>query len=474
MKSSVLSLVMLSAALGTNGQYYECTITKALGCYEDFVPKGHRVLPSQTGTSDAANMSPGVCLANVAQSIVDSGDVLVGLEYGDECFYQMGNKISSSAVKKPDSDCEKPCAGDSSETCGGDYRIQVSQANCTIAPPAPPYPPGPLPSEGPCDILREAGNPCVAAHSTTRALYQAYDGPLYNITRTTAVGKSNLTEWKSIGLLKTGGFANASAAEEFCAGADTCVISNVYDQSPMGNHLGQRHKLVDALTHKLTVGPDRTPVYGMWFDPGYGYHVDNTTGIATGNDPESMYAVMSGYRYNAGCCFDYGNSETSDKDDGCGAMEAIYFGNANWHGNTGAGQGPWVGADLEQGMYYGGGDQTKVNNDNKPLPYAFVSLSLKGLTDGFTLKGGDATKGTLDTMYNGSRPNVTIADSCSVMGGQYQPMRKQGAIILATGGDESNSAMGNFYEGYMTTGYASDETDAKIQENIIAVGYRTL
>jgi hypothetical protein len=53
------------------------------------------------------------------------------------------------------------------------------------------------------------------------------------------------------------------------------------------------------------------PVYGMWFDPGYGYHVDKTKGIATGNDPESIYAVMSGTHYNGGCCFDYGNSEVA-------------------------------------------------------------------------------------------------------------------------------------------------------------------
>ena len=47
----------------------------------------------------------------------------------------------------------------------------------------------------------------------------------------------------------------------------------------------------------------------------------------------------------------YGNSETDDSDDGCGAMEAIYLGNAHWHGNSGAGkEGPWAGADLEQGM----------------------------------------------------------------------------------------------------------------------------
>ena len=66
-------------------------------------------------------------------------------------------------------------------------------------------------------------------------------------------------------------------------------------------------------------------------------------------------------------------------------MEAIYFGNAHWAGNTGAGEGPWAGADLEQGMYYGGGQRTKVNNQSKPLPFPFVSLSVKGRTDGFTI-----------------------------------------------------------------------------------------
>ena len=53
-------------------------------------------------------------------------------------------------------------------------------------------------------------------------------------------------------------------------------------------------------------------------------------------------------------------------------------------------------------------------------------------------------------------------------------MRKQGAIILATGGDNSNGAEGNFYEGFMATGYASDETDAMIQANIVAVGYQAV
>ena len=54
------------------------------------------------------------------------------------------------------------------------------------------------------------------------------------------------------------------------------------------------------------------------------------------------------------------------------------------------------------------------------------------------------------------------------------PRSVQGAIILATGGDNSNGALGNFYEGFMASGYASDATDAAIQANIIAVGYQTM
>lgn len=53
-------------------------------------------------------------------------------------------------------------------------------------------------------------------------------------------------------------------------------------------------------------------------------------------------------------------------------------------------------------------------------------------------------------------------------------MRKQGAIILGTGGDNSNGAIGNFYEGFMSTGVTSAATDAAIHANIVAVGYEML
>lgn len=343
-------LVLASASIAA-AQFSVCKVVEKTGCYQDDIPKGDRVLPNQVSFNGAGgSMTKEVCAELVAMTV--GADAMpntdVGVEYGSECYY---GTLSSKAVKKDDGECNMPCVGNSSETCGGDFRIEVFRANCTKAPPQPPTPPGPLPTEGPCDILAAAGNPCVAAHSTVRALYKDYEGPLYNLTRVLSDGSQ---DWKSIFVLEKGGFANASAQEDWCANTVSCLISNVYDQSPNRNDLGQRHKLVEAMTHKLTVGPNRVPVYGMWFEPGYGYHVDETTNIATGNDPESIYAVMSGKHYNGGCCFDYGNSETDDRDDGCGTMEAIYFGNAHWNGNTGAGpEGPWAGADLEQGMYYG-------------------------------------------------------------------------------------------------------------------------
>ena len=36
---------------------------------------------------------------------------------------------------------------------------------------------------GSCDVYAAAGDPCAAAHSTTRALYSSYNGPLYQVMR---------------------------------------------------------------------------------------------------------------------------------------------------------------------------------------------------------------------------------------------------------------------------------------------------
>ncbi len=79
----------------------------------------------------------------------------------------------------------------------------------------------------------------------------------------------------------------------------------------------------------------------------------------------------------------------------------------------------------------------------------------------FALYGGDATSGTLTTMYDGIRPAKP----------GYVPMQKQGSIILGTGGDNSDADGGHFYEGVMVNGAATKATVDALQAAIVAAGY---
>ena len=64
-------------------------------------------------------------------------------------------------------------------------------------------------------------------------------------------------------------------------------------------------------------------------------------------------------------------------------------------------------------------------------------------------------------MVVGGLPNI----------GGYTPMHQEGAIVLGTGGDNSNASIGSFFEGVMTAGYPTDAADNAVQANITAVGY---
>jgi non-reducing end alpha-L-arabinofuranosidase len=44
-------------------------------------------------------------------------------------------------------------------------------------------------------------------------------------------------------------------------------------------------------------------------------------------------------------------------------------------------------------------------------------------------------------------------------------------VLLGTGGDNSNSSWGTFYEGAITAGQPSDATDQGVAANIAAVGH---
>jgi hypothetical protein len=218
-------------------------------------------------------------------------------------------------------------------------------------------------------------------------------------------------------------------------------------------------------------------VYGIYVTGGsnVAYRNDSTKGVATGNQAEAMYMVVDGKRYSSVCCFDYGNAESNNKDDGNGTMEAVYWGSDTTWGGQGEGSGPWIAADLENGMFKGdkGGWQSQaiVTPSAQSIIATFATAMLKGpaasecaqslASSGcFTLKGGSAQSGALVTMWDGARPSPS-----------YSPKSLQGAIILGTGGDGSNGGTGTFFEGAMTIGNPSDATDDAIQANIIAAGY---
>ena len=319
---------------------------------------------------------------------------------------------------------------------------------------------------GPCDIYTSGGTPCVAAHSTVRALYGSYNGNLYQVRRSS----DNTT--RNVGVLNVGGTAAAAAQDSFCAGT-TCVITVVYDQSGRGNDLWYQGSSVvpgstqsrpaTATSESLTVGGNKA--YSLYINPGNSYWRDgHLTGVPTGSAPEAMYAVLSGTHVNSGCCFDYGNSETTRSADAAGAMDAINFSTQCWFGGC-SGTGPWVQADLEWGLYPGGSQSWNPNQRSFNSKFVTATLKNNG-TSRFAIKGSNAQSGSLYTLWDGALPPG------------YSPMKKQGAIILGSGGDcckpggGANLSAGTFYEGAVITGYPSDAIESAVQANITAAGYR--
>lgn len=325
--------------------------------------------------------------------------------------------------------------------------------------------------KGSCDIYAAGGTPCVAAHSTTRALYAAYNGPLYQVMRQ-ADGKT-----LDIGIVQStdndaGGYANAAAQDAFC-GDDLCWISKVYDQSGKGNHLveappgtfkgsakGEYDYLPIADMAPVTIGGHKA--YGVYIMPGMGLRNNNAKDLAINDEPEGIYYVVNGKHFDSGCCFDYGNSSTNSRAVGTGTMETTYFGTSTAWG-SGNGTGPWIMADMEAGLF--SGYNAKKNDVPAIDSWKFVSAFVDGGGGNkWDLRGGNAQEGKLTTFYDGVRPGTPGSSS-------YFPMNKKGGILLGNGGDNGNGSAGTFYEGVMTTGYPTMATTDAVQANIVAAKY---
>jgi hypothetical protein len=210
-----------------------------------------------------------------------------------------------------------------------------------------------------------------------------------------------------------------------------------------------------ATKDPTTVGGHK--VYSLYTNTSQAYwHDGSKSGMPTGSNPQGIYMVTTSAHVNTGCCYDYGNGETSRTYVAGPSMDSIYFGSCTiWAHGTGSG--PWIMADMEDGMVIG-------NSNTPSITYKFVTAIEKnnGTTE-WALRGGDATTGTLSTVYKGALP------------GGKNPMKKQGAVVLGAGGDccysNNTASAGTFYEGAIVTGYPSDATEDAIQVNIVSAGY---
>jgi non-reducing end alpha-L-arabinofuranosidase len=321
----------------------------------------------------------------------------------------------------------------------------------------------------PCDIYATGGTPCEAAYSTTRALFASYNGPLYQIQR--ASDSSTL----NIGLQSAGGVVNSAPQVSFCSGT-TCTITQLYDQSANGNNLpvspgkscsgcsgglngpGPNGSDIgaNAMALPVTIGGQRA--YGVLVNNiGTGYRNDAVKNVPTGSQPEGEYMMTSSMLTSGSCCFDFGSAETNDSDDGNATMNAIYYGTACWTGGC-TGSGPWVGGDLENGMYFSAAGPNPSNITSESGSFVSAWEKNNGTTN-FTLKYGNGQSGGLTTSYSGALPNG------------YDPMKVQPSVELGTGGDNSPMGKGEFFEGAVTAGFPSDATENAVQANLVAAGY---
>jgi hypothetical protein len=211
----------------------------------------------------------------------------------------------------------------------------------------------------------------------------------------------------------------------------------------------------NATGESLNVGGHK--VYSLYTKASQAYwHDGSKTGMPTGSQPQGVYMVTNSTHVSTGCCYDYGNGETSRTYVAGPSMDSLYFGSCTIWAH-GAGSGPWIMADMEDGMVIG-------NSNTASITWKYVTAIEKnnGTTE-WSLRGGDATTGNLTTLYKGALP------------AGKNPMKKQGAIVLGSGGDccysNNNASYGTFYEGAITAGYPSDATEEAVQANIVSAGY---
>jgi len=202
------------------------------------------------------------------------------------------------------------------------------------------------------------------------------------------------------------------APEPYCN--TYCWITTIYDQSPKHNDLIQAPRggfSGPAMGFNNLPVADMAPItimghkaYGVFIEPGMGLRQNDAKGTAVDDQAGGQYWVISGHHYNSGCCFDYGNATA-------------------WY--RGIPPGPWIMTDQENNLVgCVNPDGSKFCKDLPCITWRFVTAPADGEPHHWRSMGGDAQRGGLNVIIDGPRVNAT-----------YDPMRKQGAILLGNGGD---------------------------------------
>jgi hypothetical protein len=93
------------------GCYTEATSSRALALYAAF-----------SGTAMTVKYCANFCLTT-------HGTTIFGVEYGSECY--CGTKLEAGSVQVLEADCNVPCSGNATETCGAGNRLNVYGVSAT-------------------------------------------------------------------------------------------------------------------------------------------------------------------------------------------------------------------------------------------------------------------------------------------------------------------------------------------------------
>ena len=261
----------------------------------------------------------------------------------------------------------------------------------------------------PCDIYAAGGTPCVAAHSTTRALYGAYNGPLYQVRR----ASDNTT--RDIGVAERGRRTPTPPRRTRSAPAPPASSPIIYDQSGRGQppHPGaprrlrrpgrgrlrqprQRHRGADHRRRPQGVRRLRRPRHRLPQQ-----HTPTASPPAT--SPRACTPSSTARTTTAAAA-----STTATP-----RPTAATTATAPWRPSTSATTRSGATAPATAPGSWptwrtacSPASTPATTPTTRRINHRFLTAIVKGEPNHWAIRGGNAQSGGLSTFYNGARPNV--------------------------------------------------------------------